>query len=106
MTTTVFTAGALWFFTLGCSVVCILLPWLWPRRFWWSTLFAAATQIIGLMGLFAWTPFGRVPEFGYSWANDSFQISMRSGLFYLLPLVLGGIGFFMAFRQRQSSLRV
>ena len=53
---------------------------------------AIVTLVISLMGLSGWTPVGRLPDIGYTWTNGSFQISLRLGSAFLVPLAVSMIG--------------
>jgi hypothetical protein len=91
--------AAVWFFSSVCSVSAIFLALKRSRHFLASILTAIVAITVGTMGFTAWSPFGLFPEIGYSWANGSFQISVRSGWFYIVPLVLGAMGLILALKR-------
>jgi hypothetical protein len=104
MTTNVLLALLIWFLTCACSVVAIVLAVLArPRYLMWSLLLALAATLVSIMGLAAWTPFGILPEVGYSWSNGSFEVSMRSGWTMVIPLVLAGVASFLAIWRRRTQ---
>src|SRR5689334_6640378 len=89
MTTNLVLALFIWLLTCACSVLAVALAFLARSgRLRCSMLFASAAILVSIMGLAAWTPFGFFPEFGYSWSNGSFAITVRSGWLFLVPLAL------------------
>lgn len=56
-----------------------------PRHFTWPAVLAITTILLSIMGVTGWTPFGFFPEVG--WTNGA--ISVRSGPFFFVPLLIG-----------------
>src|SRR5436190_1371061 len=67
-------------------------------RFW--VLFLVALGI-GAVGF--WTPFSFWPELAYTWANDSFSITIVFSWFFLAPMALAGVALLLRLRNRSSK---
>ena len=107
MTKNIVLAVVIWLVTFACSVLAIVLASLARgRNLSWSAFLAVAAAVVSIMGLTAWTPFGFFPEFGYTWSNGPFEVSVRSGWFFLVPLLVGVLALFVAgwkHRRRNDS---
>jgi hypothetical protein len=98
--TNVVVACSIYLLTCSVSLAAVLLGVLEQRRYrGLAALLAVAAILVGGMGLSAWTPFGVFPEFGWSFANGSFNISIRSGWLFVLPLIAGTFSAFLTLRN-------
>src|SRR5438105_12236885 len=103
MTPIVLLLGIIWVISFACSVAAILLLVLSPGRSRWALVMALAAVVVSGMAFIGRTPFGRLPEVGYSWSNGSFEISLRLGSLYLAPLVVGAVALLMGLWKRRKS---
>src|SRR5689334_22347501 len=99
----------IWLFAVVCSGCGMLCSILLRRQPWFAVTLDAVAVLVGVMGITGRTPFGRLPEIGWSWSNDSFLISMRLGSAFIVPLVLAMSGLAMltirAVALRQQARR-
>jgi hypothetical protein len=84
--------AAIWLAASVCSVVAIVFAVLGRiHRVRISGLLALASVVVGVIGFTAWTPFGFLPQIGYTRSSDNFEFHLRSSWFFLGPLILGAI---------------
>jgi len=91
--------GAIWLFSVLAGAFAIRASSrqsLW--RFW--VLFLVALGI-GAVGF--WTPFSFWPELAYTWANDSFSITIVFSWFFLAPMALAGVALLLRLRNRSTK---
>jgi hypothetical protein len=105
LTKTLLLAMIVMLLTLACSVVAagLALP-ARPRHLGWSAGLAVAAALVSTMGLTAWTPFGFFPEIGYAWSNGRFEVSVRSGWLFLVPLLVATAALALAAWKRRTRV--
>ena len=100
MTTNVVLTFSIYVLTCSVSLAAVLLSVLEQHRYrGQAALLAVAAILVSGMGLSAWTPFGVFPDFAWSFANGSFEISIRSEWLFVLPLIAGTFSAFLMLRN-------
>src|SRR4051812_49127641 len=105
MTTELGLMGVLWLACMACAVAAIVVPFVWRRLLPLIAATGVAALLVSTMGFFGRSPFGSLPDVGYSWSNDSFEIAVRLRSLFSVPLLLAVIGLALAILHatRQSA---
>jgi uncharacterized SAM-binding protein YcdF (DUF218 family) len=104
MTTNVVLTLLIYLLTCASSVSAITLAMLERHRHQGlAALLAVAALVVSGMGLTRWTPLGFFPEFVWSLASGPFEISIRSWLLFIVPLVLAAFASFLTLRNHAKQ---